>query len=337
MSSNIKNEENNLRKKAEEKLKRKYDYLKKHNTGPVTKATEELWIHQIELEMQNEEIRKTQKELEEAKQKYSDLFDFAPVGYFIIDRDGNIIEANLTGSSMVSKDRASLINKPLSLFIKKEYWNAYHSQLQKVFHQKANQRCELKMLKKNEEKEFDAEIIFQPILGKSENIEECRIAIIDITARKLLEQELSNGRTELENRVKERTTDLLQVVNLLRNEVEQRKRSDIELQKRTKELEQSEKKYRTLIEVSPDAICVAVDDKVVFVNNTAISILNAKNEEELKGKTIWQFVHPDSIDIIKNRLERFLQGKREIEIVEVTLIRTDGSFFEAGGTVATME
>jgi PAS domain S-box-containing protein len=164
-----------------------------------------------------------------------------------------------------------------------------------------------------------------------------RVAALDISQRKIKEQELSDGRVELEKRVKEKTSDLLQVVNLLRNEIEQRKQADIELQKRSKELEQSEKKYRTLVEVSPNAVCVAVEDKIVFVNNTTVKILNAKNSEELKGKSVWQFIHPDSVDTIKSRLNQFKDSKKEAEVAEVKLIRCDGTFIDVGGTSALID
>ena len=330
-------EKASLRKKAEENLKKKLAYLHKPEPLGKEKASEELWVHQIELEMQNEELQRTQIELEEARHKYAELFDFAPLGYFVLDENGFILEANLTGADMVGIQRSELINKPFSICLKKESYDIYYLNTQKTIHKKINKRCELKMVRKKDGGEFDAELVLSPIIHEPEKITSLRVAVIDITNRKKIEKELSISREELEKRVKEKTADLLQVVNLLRSEIEQRKRADDELQKRTKELEQSELKYRTLIEVSPNAVCVAVDDKVMFVNNTAVKILKAKNEDELKGKSIWQFIHPDSLNAIKNRIERFQSGKKEPEIAEVTLVRTDGTFVEAGGTAALLD
>ena len=87
-----------LRQRAEKVLKQSTQAIKGKSPKDIQKLIEELNIHQIELEMQNEELRKAQIELEESRQRYSDLYDFAPVGYFILDKNGMIIAANLTGA-----------------------------------------------------------------------------------------------------------------------------------------------------------------------------------------------------------------------------------------------
>ena len=77
----------------------------------------ELQVHQIELEMQNEELRKAQAELEQSRSKYSDLYDFAPVGQFTFDKHGLILEANLTAATELGLERSRLINKPFRAYI----------------------------------------------------------------------------------------------------------------------------------------------------------------------------------------------------------------------------
>ena len=72
----------------------------------------ELQVHQIELEMQNEELRNAQQQLNESLAKYSDLYDFAPVGYVTADREGLILEANLTFAGQLGIERGRLINTP---------------------------------------------------------------------------------------------------------------------------------------------------------------------------------------------------------------------------------
>ena len=77
----------------------------------------ELEVHQIELEMQNAELRKVRDELEVMLENYTDLYDFAPVGYFSIDESGVILEANLTSAALLGAERSRLINRRLVLFV----------------------------------------------------------------------------------------------------------------------------------------------------------------------------------------------------------------------------
>jgi len=86
----------------------------------------DLRVHQIELELQNEELRRTQEALERAREKYVDLFDRAPVGYLTLDEHGLILEANHTVARMLNVDRAAVIRQPLSLFVLREDQDAYY-------------------------------------------------------------------------------------------------------------------------------------------------------------------------------------------------------------------
>ena len=76
----------------------------------------DLRVHQIELEMQNEELRRTQADLEASRARYFDLYDLAPVGYFTISERGLILEANLTAATLLGVARGALIKQPLTRF-----------------------------------------------------------------------------------------------------------------------------------------------------------------------------------------------------------------------------
>ena len=99
-----------LRRKAEGRLKEKPAPPEKLAELETQELVEELRIHQIELEMQNEELRRTQAVVEESRAKYSDLYDFAPVGYLTLNRQGIILEANLTASSSLGKEKPATDN-----------------------------------------------------------------------------------------------------------------------------------------------------------------------------------------------------------------------------------
>jgi len=101
-----KNQNSQLRKKAEEKLKSKMAEVEERSDIDIRKLLHELQVHQIQLEIQNEELRESHEQLEESRTKYSDLYDFAPIGYFTFDKDGLILEVNLTGVDLLGGKEA---------------------------------------------------------------------------------------------------------------------------------------------------------------------------------------------------------------------------------------
>ncbi len=86
----------------------------------------ELRVHQIELEMQNEELRRAQVELDAARSRYLDLYDFAPVGYCTVSEQGLILEANLTAASLLGVARSALVQQRLTSFILPEDEDIYY-------------------------------------------------------------------------------------------------------------------------------------------------------------------------------------------------------------------
>ena len=93
----------------------------------------ELQVHQIELDMQNRELRESQLQLEETRDNYADLFDFAPVNYFTFDNKGVINNLNLTASSLLGKVRANIIGHPFSKWLEKDCWDIFRIHLRAVF------------------------------------------------------------------------------------------------------------------------------------------------------------------------------------------------------------
>jgi PAS domain S-box-containing protein len=92
----------------------------------------ELKVHQIELEMQNEELRKSRAELEASHARYFELFDLAPVGYFTLTEDAQILEANLTGSNLLGVPRSQLLDRPFTRFIFPDDQDGYYHHRREV-------------------------------------------------------------------------------------------------------------------------------------------------------------------------------------------------------------
>jgi PAS domain S-box-containing protein len=100
-------------------------------------------VHQIELEMQNEELKRAQMALEESRDKYLDLYDFAPVGYFTLTRAGQITEVNLAGAALLGVGRPKLARRGLGRFVAPEDRNRWDQHLVSVLHSAEKQSCEL--------------------------------------------------------------------------------------------------------------------------------------------------------------------------------------------------
>ena len=138
--------EKSLRTKAETALSQRQE------VPPLAKASmdkerliHELQVHQIELEMQNDELRKAQEEIETSRSKYMDLYDFAPVGYFTLDNKGVILEANLTGAKLLGVERGLLLKTAFSVFIMADDQDLFQDCRRKVFQIPGRQSCEVRL------------------------------------------------------------------------------------------------------------------------------------------------------------------------------------------------
>ncbi|MEI7450611.1 MAG: PAS domain-containing protein, partial [Desulfomonile sp.] len=152
----------------------------------------DLRIHQIELEMQNEELRQAQIKLEELKDKYLDLYDFAPVGYMTLNDRGLILEANLTAVGLLGMDRTSLIKMFFSRFVCQEFTDTFYLYLQQVFQSQSKQACEIKLTRKDGTV-FYAQLESIPVQDENGQFNRCRAVLTDITERKLMEEELKKS------------------------------------------------------------------------------------------------------------------------------------------------
>jgi PAS domain S-box-containing protein len=135
-----------LRRNAEELLKKKQDKMEKLaiETDAI-KLLHELQVHQIELEMQNEELIQANETAETALKKYTMLYDFAPMGYFTLDPEGNICELNFTGAEMLGDKRYSLVNSNFKLFISEDSRKIFDKFFSKIYSKKGKESCEVKI------------------------------------------------------------------------------------------------------------------------------------------------------------------------------------------------
>jgi PAS domain-containing protein len=166
-----------LRMKAEAQLK-----LKEKTNGEIEsesdtkKLLHELQVHQIELEMQNEELRESNESTELALKKYTMLYDLAPMGYFTLDQNGNINELNFTGAEMLGERRFSLINTNFKLFVSDESKDTFNDFFKNVFLSNYKESCEVKLGYNN--KTLCKVYIEGVVTGDDKN---CLLSIVDIS------------------------------------------------------------------------------------------------------------------------------------------------------------
>ncbi len=104
---------------------------------------EELRTHKIELEMQNEELQRTQRQLQNALERYADLYEYAPAGHFTLDEHGVVLGLNLTGAKMLGKNRAQCIRHPLAFYIASEERSLFYRHIKRVWEEGGEQFLEV--------------------------------------------------------------------------------------------------------------------------------------------------------------------------------------------------
>ncbi|HEV3272786.1 MAG TPA: histidine kinase [Candidatus Methylacidiphilales bacterium] len=212
--------------------------LKERHAHPVPPRTEadtkrllhELQVHQIELEMQNTELQDARNKVETLLETYTDLYDFAPVGYFSIDEQGVILEVNLTGAALLGIERSRLINQRMQGFIDPPSRAAFLAFLKKIFAVPGKQICEMPLLN---ERGIPFWTDLQAASASSERGKRkwCRIAISDLTTLKHEEE------------VRRRLEDMAVANRELKLEIVQRLKVEVALKK-------SEAHYAHLFEQS---------------------------------------------------------------------------------------
>ena len=172
------------------------DQLAPMSPAEMQHTLHELRVHQIELEMQNEELRRAQIELGEARTRYFDLFDLAPVGYCTLAVDGLIREANLTAANILGVTRAMLVNRPVSLFIDRPDQEIYYRQRQQLVATGAPQSFELR-LTRADGTSFWAHL-GTTVATESDGTPVHRVVISDVSSRKTAELETQEAKLRLE-------------------------------------------------------------------------------------------------------------------------------------------
>jgi PAS domain S-box-containing protein len=381
------------------------------------RTLQELRIHQIELELQNEELRRAREELEISRQRYFDLYDQAPSSYLTIDEHGLIREANLTAATLLGEPRGVLHAQPFSRYVHKLNQNTYYLHRRLLVKNGEQQTYDLRMVKKGGT-EFWAQVTATLERDGDGGAQVSHITVTDITERKQSEDALLRANERLDmakiaagagvwdwdvvsGRIEwspemfrlfgidpgkdtagfdswraalhpedrqaatERIESAVREGSILDSEyrvllpdgtirwINARGRTvydrhgqpvrmlgicmDVTSRRLTEEaLRYSEDRYRSLVELSPDAVFVNRNNRIVFVNQAAVRLFGASSADELVGKDPFDLRLPEYHATFRARNERCLDGEATPHI-EGKILRLDGSIVDVEEAAARFE
>jgi PAS domain S-box-containing protein len=195
-----------IRRRAEQSLKSEPDRPDEMCFEEANCHVHELRVHQIELEMQNEELRRVQNELEISRSRYAELYDFAPVGYLTLNKHGEIVDLNLTAAGMLGVERGHLLNRHFQHFVFPADKKEFFAHLKALFEKQERQISEVKLSPKSGEQFYARLESIYMESGSGAGV--CRTNMSDVTLRRRAEQVLQIAHDELERCVDERTAEL---------------------------------------------------------------------------------------------------------------------------------
>ncbi len=226
----------------------------------VRRLLHELQVHQIELELQNLELCQSRDQGEALLENYTELYDFAPVGYCTLDPNGTIRRVNLTGAGLLGEERSRLMNRRLGMFVSAENKRLFNDMLARVFsdhQQKAH--CEVVIHPNGLRPSTPVKIVAMA----SATGDECLAVIIDITERKRLEAQILIAKDDLElRRVQERSTELLTLNRMLREEIANRNLLEDTLRDSQRKLRNLSASLQSIREEERKAIAREIHDEL---------------------------------------------------------------------------
>ena len=169
------------RQAVEAQLKKQNRSRQPQSEADVRRLQHELEVHQIELEMQNAEMHAAQTEITHGLDRYTDLFDFAPIGYFNLTANGTIMLVNLTGAKLLRVERGRVIGRRLGLWVAESDRKKFSEFLARVFKTPKNATCELTL-------SFDGHPAMVVQLDAKREVDggQCRLVMLDITDLSLI-------------------------------------------------------------------------------------------------------------------------------------------------------
>ncbi len=181
-----------LRRRAEERLRQR-PAAAPGGEADAQRLIHELQVHQVELELQNAELLAAREEIEAGLARYTELYDFAPVGYFTLSRDGTILQLNLAGARLLGAERAKLENRRFGQFVADDARAAFNRGLAEAFASPGKLAWEVRLARAADPPQF---VRIEAIARESGR--DCLAAVTDVTYRRLFERALREHQEALE-------------------------------------------------------------------------------------------------------------------------------------------
>ena len=188
----IQSEADHLRQQAQEILNNRLEKTEENNfEGNILKLIHELDVHQIELEMQNQELASAKKQAEIDAEKYKNLYDFASMGYITLSKEREIVHLNFEAANLLGKERSKLIKNRFGFFITDDSKKVFSDFIDEIEKTKTKQTCEISLLN-------DAGLIYGYLTGTFDEKEEnYLLTLVNISKRKIAEEEVRKSRSLL--------------------------------------------------------------------------------------------------------------------------------------------
>jgi PAS domain S-box-containing protein len=310
----------NLRKRAETMLSKSGTDITRMSSQDIQKLLFEFQVHQIELELQNEELSRTHQELLASRDLYANLYNLSPVGYLTLNKDGVILQANLTAARLLDHPKEKLINRKLAQYIDPADQDPYYLFLRSLVTEQNNQTLDVRLKHSNDD------VVYVECQGKindiNDNDSEIWLTLNNITERKRAEATIANLNKKLAQKVLKQDCDLSQSNQNLTKLVEDLRHSKQQILER-------EAKLNSIFNASIEGIITCdMSCKIISVN-AAVETIFGYTEKELIGRRINKLM-PLSQNKCSHRERKSYKQEADMpkvlgRIREVEGMRKDGS------------
>jgi PAS domain S-box-containing protein len=302
-----------LKERAEAALREKGAVPPDAEGRDAREIIQDLQVYQIELEMQNEELRQTQAHLETAVDLYQDLYNHAPVAYVNLDHDGGILDVNAAAVELLEIGRDRLLKMNIYQLIHPSDHDSFYRHSREITKTHRKSACLLTFQRLNQTA-FPARLDTRCVPDETGTSLQLRVAVTDITDQKAVE-------AELEARVEERTAELLRTNDALKRQIENRLRIERQLR--------MEHAFRRTIEETVPSGILAVDlvGSLIYINRSFCEMVGWPAEALLGRKPPYPFWPVGENPESSQRFLEILRNAEPLYGVESEFLRRDGGRF----------